>query len=103
MDAATGKIIATIPIGEGCDGIIFIPGDRNIVSSNGAGTLTVINQSGPGDYKVIQTLPTRKGARTITYDETTGRIYLPTADVTMDNGKRSIVPGSFRILIVTKE
>jgi YVTN family beta-propeller protein len=103
MDAASGKIIATIPIGEGCDGIIFIAADRNIVSSNGEGTLTIINQSGPADYKVIQTLPTRQGARTITYDETTRRIYLPSAEVKMDNGKRTVVPGTFSILIVAKE
>jgi DNA-binding beta-propeller fold protein YncE len=103
MDAANGKVITTIPIGEGCDGIIFIAGDRNIVSSNGEGTLTVINQAGPGDYKVIQTLPTLKGARTITYDETIRRIYLPSAEVKMDNGKRTVVPGTFSILIVAKE
>jgi len=35
MDAASGKIIATLPIGEGCDGLIFIPGDHNAISSNG--------------------------------------------------------------------
>jgi YVTN family beta-propeller protein len=102
MDATSGKIIAILPMGEGCDGIIFIPGDHSLLSSNGEGTITVVNQSGPDDYKVIQTLPTRKSARTITYDETTGRIYLPSAEVTMENGKRSILPGSFRIDVVTK-
>ena len=102
MDAASGKIIATLPMGEGCDGLIFIPGDHNAISSNGEGTLTVVHQNSPNDYKVVQTLATRKSARTITYDETTKRIYLPSAEVTMDNGKRNVVPGSFKILVVSK-
>ncbi len=102
MDAASGKIIATLPMGEGCDGIIFVPEDHNVISSNGEGTLTVVHQDGPNDYKVVQTLATRKSARTITYDETNKRIYLPSAEVTMDNGKRNIVPGSFKILVVSK-
>ena len=102
MDAASGKIIATLPMGEGCDGIIFIPKDHNAISSNGEGTLTVVHQDSPNDYKVVQTLATRKSARTITYDETTKRIYLPSAEVTMDNGKRNVVPGSFKILVVSK-
>jgi len=102
LDAGNGKIIATVPIGEGCDGLVFIPGDRSIISSNGEGTLTIVRQNSPDDYKVVQTLATRKSARTITYDETTKKIYLPCAMVTMENGKRNIVPGSFRIVVVSK-
>ncbi len=102
MDGASGKIIASLPMGEGCDGIIFNPEDHTAISSNGEGTLTVVHQDGPDDYKVVQTLTTRKSARTITYDETTKRIYLSSAEVTMDNGKRTVVPGSFRILVVAK-
>jgi DNA-binding beta-propeller fold protein YncE len=102
MDAANGKVVATLPMGEGCDGIIFIPEDRSAISSNGEGTLTVVHQDGPDSYKVVQTLATRKSARTITYDETTKKIYLPSAEVTMDGGKRSVAPGSFRIVVVSK-
>lgn len=102
MDAANGKIIATLPMGEGCDGIIFIPGDHNAISSNGEGTLTVVHQDGPDKYKVVQTVETRKSARTITYDETTKRIYLSSAEVTMDNGKRKVTPGSFKIIVAGK-
>ena len=102
MDANNGKIIATLPMGDRCDGIIFIPGDRNAISSNGEGTLTVVHQNGIDDYKVIQTLATVKSARTITYDETTKRIYLPSAEVTMENDKRKVTPGSFKIIVVSK-
>ena len=102
MDANTGKIITILPMGAECDGIIYISGDHNIISSNGEGTLTVVHQNGPDDYKVAQTLATRQRARTITYDETTKRIYLPSALVTTDNGKRSAVPGSFKIMVVSR-
>ena len=102
MDALNGKIVASLPMGEGCDGIIFIPGDRNAISSNGEGTLTVVHQDGPDKYKVIQTLATRQRARTITYDETTKRMYLPSAEVTMENDKRKVTPGSFKITVVSK-
>lgn len=103
LDASTGKVIANLPMGKGCDGIIFIPGDRHIVTSNGQdGTLTVIEQKSDAGYQVIQTLPTRKSARTITYDETTGRIYLSSAEVVVENDKRQIVPGTFQILVAGK-
>lgn len=102
LDATSGKIVSIVPIGEGCDGLLFIAGDKSILTSNGEGTLTIINQGGPDDYKVAQTLATRKSARTITYDETTKRIYLSSAEVSMENGKRSITPRSFQILVVGK-
>jgi YVTN family beta-propeller protein len=103
MDAANGKVVAALPMGEGCDGIVFIPRDGLIVSSNGGdGTLTIVKQIKPGEYEVVQTLPTRKSARTLTIDETTGRIYLPSAEVTVEDGKRKVMPGSFQILVVGK-
>ena len=102
MDATNGKIISMLPMGEGCDGILFIPADKNAISSNGEGTLTVVHQDGADSYKVIQTVTTRKSARTITYDESTGKIYLSSGEVTMENGKRTVAPGSFKILVVSK-
>jgi len=102
MNANNGKVIQVLPMGSGCDGLIFIPEDKNIITSNGEGTLTVIHQIDPDHYAVIQTLPTKKGARTITYNPKTGKIYLPTADVKMENGKRAMTPGSFEVLVVSK-
>ena len=102
MDASNGKIIGTFPMGEGCDGLVFIPADANAISSNGEGTLTVLHQYGPNAYKVVQTVETRKSARTITFDETTGIIYLSSANVTRENGKRNVAPGSFKIVVVSR-
>jgi YVTN family beta-propeller protein len=102
MNASNGKIIATLPMGEGCDGIIFSPQYHDAISSNGEGTLTVVHQTGPDNYQVVQTVETRKSARTSAYDEKTGKIYLSSADVTMENGKRTIAPGSFKIVVVSR-
>ena len=102
MDALSGKVITSLPIGNGCDGAVFIPEDQNIVTSNGEGTITVIHQKDALHYEVIQTLPTKKSARTITYNEIDKTIYLPAAEVTITDGKRTMTPGSFRILAVSK-
>ena len=100
MDAVNGKVIATLPMGDGCDGIIFIPEYKDAISSNGEGSLTIVHQDGADSYKVIQTLTTRKSARTITYDPTTRKIYLSSAEVTMEDGKRKVTPGSFKVIVV---
>jgi DNA-binding beta-propeller fold protein YncE len=102
LNAIDGKIVQVLPIGASCDGAVFIPEDKNVITSNGEGTITVIHQDDPDHYRVIQTLQTRKGARTITYDPGLERIYLPCAEVKTDNGKRSVVPGTFRVVVVGK-
>jgi DNA-binding beta-propeller fold protein YncE len=102
MDATNGKVIQSLPMGAGCDGLIFIPENKDIITSNGEGTLTVIHQKDKDHYEVIQTVQTKKSARTITYDPSTKKIYLSSADVKMENGKRAVTPGTFRILVVSK-
>ena len=102
MDATNGRIIDALPIGDRCDGVLYIPDDRNVVTSNGEGTLTVIRQEGADKYMVVQTLGSHTSARTLTYDEKVRKIYLPCAVVTTENGKRSIVPNTFKIVVVSK-
>jgi YVTN family beta-propeller protein len=102
MSSENGKIIATLPIGKGCDGCAFSPKAKDIFTSNGEGTLTIIHQTGMGKYEVVQTLNTRKSARTITCDPVTGKLYLSSAEVSMENGKRKIAPGSFVIIVAGK-
>jgi len=102
MDAGSGKVIASLPMGGGCDGLVFIKEDQNVLASCGEGVLTVVHQKSPSDYSVIQTLPTRRSARTITYSEAGKKVYMSSADVTMDNGRRKVAPGSFQVLVVGK-
>ena len=107
VDARTGKILATLPIGEGCDGAAFDPGTGNAYASNGEGTLTVVRGDSKGHYAAVGTFPTKKGARTLVVDEKTHRVFLPTAEFGLapadQPGQRSrppMVAGSFQILVV---
>jgi len=80
LDGATGKRLATVPIGSGVDGVAYDAAEKRIFASNGEGTLTIVQASDKDEYRVLQTLPTQKGARTITVDPKTHHVFLPTAD-----------------------
>jgi len=79
-DTANGKLVTTVEIGKGPDGAAFDDGKQLAFSSNGAdGTLTVVREVSPEKFEVVETIPTARGARTITLDEKTHLIYMPTA------------------------
>jgi outer membrane protein assembly factor BamB len=109
LDSDTGKLLTTVPIGTGVDGCGFDSAAGLAFSSNGEGTLTVVQESS-GTYVVAETVPTQKGARTMAIDTATHNIYLPTAQFgpapvpTEENPKPRPVPlkGSFVILVVGK-
>jgi YVTN family beta-propeller protein len=107
LDTQTGRSIATLPIGRGVDGAEFDAESQNVFSSNGEGTLTVVHESDPDHFTVIQTLATAKGARTLALDPGTHRLYLPTASFgpapAAAQGTRPrppILPGTFVVLVV---
>ena len=101
-DAETGKIITTLPIGDRCDGVTFDPDKKRAYSSNGEGTITVVQEENSNSFKVLETIPTQLGARTITIDKTTHHLYLPTAEYESTpsgtNRRPPIKPNSFVIL-----
>ncbi|MFG4001389.1 YncE family protein [Flavobacterium aquidurense] len=107
-NAITGKVVTTVPIGDGSDGVFFDAKRKLIFSSNGEGTLTVIKQKDKDSYAVLETVATVKGARTITMSKTTGTLYMPTAEfgkapeATTENPhpRAPIVPNSFKVLVV---
>ena len=106
LNATNGKVVAELPIGEGCDGVAFDAGLNNVYSSNGQGTLTVIKEKSADKYEVKADAPSKKGARTIAIDPKTHFVYLPTADfaarTAADEGHKrpGIIPGSFQILVI---
>ncbi|MEO8172691.1 MAG: YncE family protein [Sediminibacterium sp.] len=108
MDATNGKIVAQVPIGAGCDGAAFDPSSKLIFTSNGVGTMTIIQEISANEYKVLETVTTKKGARTITIDEKTHRVFLPTADYeplaadAPKNTRPKMIPGSFQVLVFEK-
>jgi len=108
VDAVSGKVVTQIPIGEGCDGDAFDPALKNIYTSNGEGTLTVIREKSANDFTVLQNLKTKPRAKTIALDEKTHKLYLPTAEFepasanAAKSEKPKMIPGSFQVLVVEK-
>jgi DNA-binding beta-propeller fold protein YncE len=79
MDADSGKVVATVPIGSGVDANRFDPGTQLAFSSNGDGTLTVVHELTPDTYQVLDNVPTQQGARTMEVDLTTHHVFVVTA------------------------
>jgi DNA-binding beta-propeller fold protein YncE len=105
VDADSGKVVATPPIGEGVDANAFDPGTRDVFSSNGEGTLTVIHEDSPDKYTVVENVPTKRSARTMALDTKTHHIFLAAADFDPPapgerRGKPK--PGSFVVLVVAQ-
>lgn len=108
VDANTGKVIATPPIGQGVDATRFDPGTGYAFSSNGDGTLTVIHEDSPTQFSVVENVTTERGARTMALDPTTHQVFLVTAQVTRIQNPPphtrpfKMVPGSFHVLVFGK-
>ncbi len=97
LDAATGKIVQTLPIGGGVDGVIFEKELKLVITSNGEGTATIIHQDTPHQYSVRQTLVTKPGQKTIVHRGTTHRIYLSGAEY--KEGTKEPLPGTFGVSV----
>ncbi len=111
LNAQTGTVVNTLAIGDGADAAAFDPLLKRVYSSNGDGTLTVVQEDDKGNFKVIENLQTTKGARTMGLDEKTHHIFLPAAEYgdkpepTKENPhpRPSIKPGTFIIIEVAPE
>jgi len=107
VNAENGKMVDKLSIGDGCDGVAFDAKNRTIFTSNGqSGTISVIKETSADKYVVVGNYSTKKGARTITIDENTGLLYLPTADFDANNtqgGRPKMIPGTFQVLVVKKQ
>jgi YVTN family beta-propeller protein len=106
-DSRTGKQLGTAAIGDGPDAANYDPAHKFGFASCGEGVLSVVNAGAPG-YPTVETLPTQRGARTMTYDPSTDRIYMVSGDFgsrpqpTADNPhpRPAIVPGTFTVIVI---
>lgn len=124
LSAKDGHILADLPTGVGCDGVVFNPATMEAFSSQGDGTITVVKENSPTSFSVEQTVPTPARAKTITLDAKTGHLFLITAEygpvppaaaqpagaapsdgrpAWMRGPRPPMIPGSFQILEVGKE
>jgi len=91
MNADTGKVITTLPIGDHVDATAFDPQSKLIFNSNGEGTITVIHEDGPDQYSAVETVKTAPRAKTMALDPKTHQLFLSTAEA-----------GQFEVLVVGK-
>ena len=89
IDADTGKVITTLPIGDHVDATAFDPETKLIFNSNGEGTITVIHQDSADKYSAVETVKTLPRAKTMALDPKTHRLFLSTAE-----------NGQFEVLVV---
>jgi DNA-binding beta-propeller fold protein YncE len=80
MNADTGQVITTLPIGDHVDATAFDAQTRLIFNSNGEGTVTVIRQDSPDKYSIVETVKTLPRAKTSALDPKTHRLFLSTAE-----------------------
>ena len=76
LNADTGQVVATLPIGSGVDGAAYDPDLRRVYTSNGAGSLTVIQQDSPDSYRVLENAATHFGGHSVAVDPATHRVYV---------------------------
>lgn len=111
VNADTGAVVTTEPIGGAPDAAGF-DADRHLAfSSNGDGSLTVIAEEDGDHFRVIQTLATELGARTMTLDAKTHAVFLSTAKLgpppapTAANphppNHPTALPGTFKLVMVS--
>lgn len=91
MNADTGQVITTLPIGDHVDATAFDSDSRLIFNSNGEGTITVIRQDSPDKYSVVETVKTAPRAKTMALDPKTHQLFLSTEE-----------SGQFEVLVVGK-
>ncbi len=80
LNAETGKLVFTAPIGERVDAAAFDPSTKLVFLSTGDGKISIFYQDSPDKYSLVQELTTAKGAKTMGFDPKTKRIYVPTSD-----------------------
>ena len=110
LDADSGKLISTLPIGDGVDATAFDPETGLAFASCGEGVLTVVHEDSANKFSVTENVPTERGARTMTLDPVKHQIFLVTAKfgpppaptAEQPHPRPAILPDSFVVLVVGK-
>ena len=110
VNADTGKVVTTLPIGAGTDAAGFDPETGYAFSSNGEGTLTVVHEDSADKFSVVDTVPTQARARTMALDTKTHQVFLvtaefgapPAATAQQPRPRAPMVPGSFTLLTMSR-
>lgn len=107
VDATSGRIVTTQPIGRGVDAAEFDPERGLVFFSCGDGTMAVFHEDAPDKYTLVESVKTQTGARTMAVDHKTGRAFLsvaefgprPQAAPGSPPPRAPMIPGSFSVLV----
>jgi len=110
VNADSGAVITTLPIGQGTDAAGFDPETGFAFSSNGEGTLTVVHEDSADKFSVVDTVPTQVRARTMALDTKTHQVFTvtaefgppPAATAQQPRPRAPMVPGSFTLLALSR-
>jgi len=101
------KVVTTLPIGAGVDGAGYDPGTSDVFASNADGTLTVIHQDGPDQYRVIGHVETPQFARNMGLDPVTHRVFVASGKFgpapASGRGRGPVLPGTFALLVIERD
>ncbi len=108
LDAKSGKVVASVPTGDGTDAAAFDPATEFAFSSNGEGTVTVIHEDSQEKFSVVENVATQRGSRTMTLDEVSHRLYLsgatfgpaPAPTSERPRPRPQMQPDSFMVLVL---
>ena len=109
VSTESGKVLALPSIGDHPDAAGYAGDNQLAFSSNGDGTLSVIDAK--AGYRLLESLPTQKGARTMAYDDATDRVYLvaaeygpqPEATTANPRPRAAVLPDSFAVIVVGRK
>ncbi|PZP46434.1 MAG: hypothetical protein DI598_12080 [Pseudopedobacter saltans] len=96
------KIVHSYPIGGICDGVVFNQFNQTIYTSNGDGTLNILQRKPDGDWE-NQSIHTQQNAKTMAIDKKSNTIYLSVAETATEkdaSGKPAIIPNTFKVLVI---
>ena len=102
LNTQTGAVVTTVPIGRGSDSAGWDPVRKRAFSSNGEGTISVIQQKTPDTYEALAPVTTIRSARTMAVAPATGRLFVAGGDFDPNSpaGQRPrLVPGSLRLMV----
>jgi hypothetical protein len=110
VNADNGKVITTLPIGDGVDADRFDPETKLAFASCGEGVLTVVKEDSPEKFSVVENVKTERGARTMALDSKTHHLYVvtakfgpaPAATAEQPHPRPSILPDTFEVLVIGK-
>ena len=110
VDGNSGKVLGTVPIGQGVDANRFDPATGLAFASCGDGTLTIAHEDSPTSFSLVEMIQTQRGARTMALDYANHTVYLvtaefgpaPAATTEHPHPRPAILPDTFTLLVYGK-